>query len=563
MAEPVASRIAVRVLKWAVQLYPPEKRAWGEAFVAEADSAAEFGGALSWMIGGLMVAFRALLSNLVSKLFRRDPKVEPAFFGPGAIRPVPWKLALTCLAIFGALLFVPPMRQALGTVAFTWKEAFKPARLKTYRHTPDEAVRWERLGHEAEARGDAPAMVFAAMRLADPGKDFEEAVRLDEVAVARDRSLTWTYYFLAPPAGFRHFTGSPHPELLEELRQWDPSNALPLVATAEDAVWDRQASGFPLPREQTHERYLADAERFGPEWRQWMDRAFAAPAYIDYAGRRLELDRRVMRQLSINDPTVALAEGYLRQPNLYFLHAYAEVRLAQGEEYEHVGKLDQAASQYWAVAGFSQRMRLRPDRELAQWDNIDMTGAGLESEAFERLHTVLLKLGRTEEAQVVDAAGREAWRNMIGAHQSGSYFLNWSSALWVHVWALLTIFSGLLTVIALFRFAVGNSASPFVRFALSYTSLLLVLSCAGLLAAYHPYTEGFYRYLNDPRGGGVGTAVSDSMSLGELNGLFEVPMGLQWWVWANGKMLFWWALIATVGAACVWLVSRSLRHRHV
>ena len=257
-----------------------------------------------------------------------------------------------------------------------------------------------------------------------------------------------------------------------------------------------------------------------------------------------------------------MADGYLGQINLYSLHAYAEVRFAQGEEYEHAGKWNQAASQYWAIAGFGQRMRLRPDRELAQWDNIDSTGAGLEREAFDRLHKVLLKLGRTEEAQVVAAAGLEARRNMIGAHQNGSYFLTWSSALWVHAWALLMIFSGLLTVIALFRFAVGNSASPFVGFTLSYVSLLLVLSCAGLLVAYHPYTEGFHQYLDDPRGGGAGTAVSDSMALGEFNGLFDFPMKLQWWVWANGKMLFWWAVIATVGTICLWLVYRAMRRRY-
>jgi len=87
--------------------------------------------------------------------------------------------------------------------------------------------------------------------------------------------------------------------------------------------------------------------------------------------------------------------------------------------------------------------------------------------------------------------------------------------------------------------------------------MLIVLSCAGLLVAYHPYTLGFDRYLSGPYG--VGTAVSDFSAMREFYGLFDVPMHLQWWIWANGKMLFWWIVIVSIGTLGIWLVSKAVR----
>ncbi len=223
MAESIASRIAVRVLQWAVQLYPPEKRAWGEAIVAEADSAAEVGTALSWMIGGLMVAFRAFFS----RLFQRPAgKNETLLAGPAQIPPpIPWKLAFICVAISAGLLFVPDLRQALSVTYSSWTAEFIPR---------DETIMWKKVAREAEAKGDAPAMAFAAMQLPSPeGERFDQAVRLAEKAVAKDPSLTWTYYFLAQRRGDSRFHGSPHPELTQRLQEWDAKNAVPYLAEAD------------------------------------------------------------------------------------------------------------------------------------------------------------------------------------------------------------------------------------------------------------------------------------------------------------------------------------------
>src|SRR5580658_3613954 len=183
MAKTFASRITVRMLKWALHLYPPEKRAWGEAILAEADSTTELGAALSWTIGGLMVAFRAFFSRLIR---RPAAKNEPALIGGQVPPPVPWKLAFTCLAISGGLLFVPDLRQALSVTYSSWTSEFLPR---------DETAKWQKLGREAETRGDAEAMAFVAMRLPDASGDrFDDAARLADYAIAIDPSLTWTYY---------------------------------------------------------------------------------------------------------------------------------------------------------------------------------------------------------------------------------------------------------------------------------------------------------------------------------------------------------------------------------
>ncbi len=557
-----ADKIARLVLQWAAGLYPPEKRVWGEAILAEVDMAAGPWATLRWTAGGLMVALRLYCSNLFSKLSRgTGAKGQPAFVVTSGTPPlIRWKRTLGCLIVSAALLCAPEMRQALNAVAPTWK-AFFTGDFRP--HPREETARWEKIGREAEARGDAATMAFAALRLAESvGEQLDDSVRLAQHAVAKDPSLTWTYYFLSSGIRYGQFTGAPHPELLKALRQWDPDNAVPYIATAEDAAFATDpAFKMPEPREQTSERHLADAQKLGSQWREWMDRAFAAPIYDDYIPKRLDLDRRVMRQLSINDPMDMLATAvWVRGTNLYLLHVYGELCFSQGAEYEHTGRWEQAAGMYWSIAQFAQRMRLRPDGELAPGDVVDAQGSSLEHDAFERLQLVLLKLGRTQEAQVIAAAAQEERREENSRPQQwgGSY----SSALWIHIWALLTVLSGLLTIIALCTFAARRSASPFVRFALSCTSPFLVLSCAGLLLAYHPYAQGFSWFLNDPRRGNASTAGSDSfVGLRGFGSLLEAPQKFHWWVWANDRLLLV-VILLIVATTGIWAASHAVRRKH-
>ena len=82
------NRFAAGVLQWATRLYPPEKREWGEAILAESYEVTGAGPKLRWTLGGLNMALRAFLSNLFSFGSKR-PGLDS---GPqGAIAPIPWE----------------------------------------------------------------------------------------------------------------------------------------------------------------------------------------------------------------------------------------------------------------------------------------------------------------------------------------------------------------------------------------------------------------------------------------------------------------------------------------
>jgi hypothetical protein len=553
MADTAASRIMQSILTCAIRLYPPEKRAWGEAILAESNSVTEFSAALSWTAGGLMIAFRAFFS----RVFRRPTaKSEPVLTGPQIPPPLPWKLVLACLVISGALLFVPDLRQGLSVIFSSWRDEFNPK---------DETAMWEKIGGEAENRGDAVAMAVASMRLSSPeGARFDEAVRLAEHAVAKDPGLTWTYYFLAQRRSDSRFRGSPHPELTQHLQDWDPQNAVPYLTEADEIAQtgehDPQWRGRGSKEEE-----LSHIRGRDPRWLELMGRAFAAPVYDTYFARRLDLDLQVMQRLGVIDHQLATT-AYLSAdvlPSVLNWREYADLPLAQGEEAERAGKWEDAASEYWAVAQFGQRVCLGHKAEA----EVELLIArDLQERSFKHLQPVLLKLGRAQEAQGVAYAAQlqQAENGEMRAHDKSEMrrLLRFSlaSGLLVHLSAILSAASVLLISVALFTSAVKRTRSRFVCFNLTYAPLLLVLTCTGLLFAYHPYAAYYRSYLANPSG-------QDHESI--LNVL--LVSGIPGYVHSqtfvdNSHIYFWWAIIATGCAIGIWLalraVWRTIRQSH-
>jgi hypothetical protein len=552
VANNLATRIAHRVLQWAVGLYPPEKRAWGEAILAEGESATELGEAMSWMIGGLMVAFRAFFSRLIR---RSAAKIDPALVGPAQVPPpIPWRLAFVCLAISGALLFVPDLRQALSVTFSSWQAEFVPR---------DETATWEKLGREAEARGDAEAMAFVAMRLPDVNGDrFDEAVSLAEHAVSKDPSLTWTYYFLAQRKSDTRFRGAPHPELTQNLEEWDPKNAVPYLAEA-DAIASAHSNdpqwrvwpniNSPKPED------VARLRGRDPRWLELMGRAFAALTYDAYFDRRLDLDLRVMQRLGMVDPQRAV-NAYIfgrRLPNIMNWREYASLRVGQGEEAERSGQWEHAASEYWAVAQFGQRVCLgrRSSVDIEQF-----TARDLQEASFRHLQPVLLKLGHVQEAQTVAYAAQlqrsenDEARALGRAEWQRFFTFSLLSGMVVHLCAIVFEASVLVMAILLLAFAL-NRAPRFVRLGLTYAPLLLVASATGLLCTYHPYAESYRSYLANP-------LAQDRGSIFNVLAVAGVP-GQKIWIFpALSPTNFWWFVIAALGAICIWVLSRGVRPRH-
>ncbi|HXZ26780.1 MAG TPA: hypothetical protein VEG08_02155 [Terriglobales bacterium] len=507
--------LAVGVLGWATRLYPAERRGWGEAILAEAEAVAPEQ-AWSWMLGGVMVAMRAFFSGLLRRPARTT---EPALAEPaGPPPPLPWKAALLCLGIAGALFFLPEMRQGVGVTLSTWQNGWPPGR--------PAAVQWEKLGREAESRGDAPAMAFAAMRL--PG---EQGVGLAERAVARDPGLTWVLFFVE-----RHEAQGVqprlHPELLQQVERWDPENAVPYLAAAQET------SPFPFPP-----TAVRDAR-----WRPLMDRAFAVPRYDDYIARRVQLEREVMKRWKRGSPLDALAMFFsLPIPSIKDLQDYAQERLTEGQKAERAGQLEQAAEDYWAVAHFGQRMELGAQTDLEQ-----VVAAHLQRLSFQRLQPVLVRQGRLQEGEAVAYEAQlqaEVGKNVMRSRMERAEASSRSSAWLVQGAALLGALSLLALAAALAGWAAGRRRARWVRLGLRYAPPLLLASCALLPAAYYPYAQSFAAYLN-----GAG-ASSPRVLLGFLE-LWTIPQA----AWSPAARPYLWSSVIALGSvACAWLLARTLR----
>jgi len=504
-----------------------------------------------------MVALRAFFS----RLFRRPAaKNEPALLGsPQVPPPLPWKLALVCLAISGGLLFVPDLRQGLSVTFSSWRSELKLS---------NETALWEKIGREAESNGDAAAMAVAAMRLGRNGTRFDEAVRLAEHAVAKDPSLTWIYYDLTLYMGAPWFHASPHPELAQRLQEWDPQNAAPYLAEAEyiahvhnnDPQW--RVQWFYNLYTPVSQETLACFRRRDPRWLELMDRAFEAPVYETYFDRRLDLDLQVMQRLDVMNPQRAMSAYFFNDPipNLKNLHEYAALRVAQGEEAERAGQWENAASEYWIVAQFGQRMRLGGKTDLEA-----VIARGLQETSFKRLQPLLFKLGRTQEAQTLAYAAQlqhaenEETRTHNNSVTQRLFTFSLASALLVYICAIVLEASVLLMAVVLFMFAVRR-APRFVRFSLTYAPLLLLLSCTGLLCAYHPYAEYYRSYLANPW-------ARDHESVWNFLFLCNIPQEVHNQTSsAESVIYFWWGIIAAAGAIGIWLLSkavwRTARHQH-
>jgi len=238
---------------------------------------------------------------------------------------------------------------------------------------------------------------------------------------------------------------------------------------------------------------------------------------------------------------------------------YAALRITQGEEAGRAGQWENAASEYWTVAQFGQRVCLGGKSDV----EVELVIArGLQESAFKHLQPVLLQLGRVQEAQAVAYAAQlqHAENDETGARSRLKWqrFFTFSlpTGLLVHLCAIVFEASAVLMAVLLIPFALKR-APRFVRFGLTYVPLLLVTACAGLLCTYRPYAEYYRSYLADP-------SLQDGESIFNALVVTGVPRYITYYDFAaRSDIYLWGAVIAVLGAICVWLVSRTLRHRHV
>lgn len=385
-------------------------------------------------------------------------------------------MSLFFLVLGLAFFFVSEFRQALQVPAVR-----RQLEMGVFKVGPAALVR------DAEQEGDARTLAFVALN----SPDQEERARLAGQAVSLDPSLTWIYYWLA--------TRNPRPaqarEWTDQLQAWDPENAIPYLLEAE------------LLREERKDDWPGwgelDAWAEETEWRQAMEKAFAAPRYDSYINRWFELQRSLLREQEWDDPLSMIAglAGY-PIPSLLNVLAYGNLQVDKlGKEAEEAGRLREAEQHYWAVAHFGERMQLGGrsfiDQAIALAQRI---------KAYEALAPLLRRTGREDEAASLEHATerleqvKARWRGKDPLTHSSHY--DWS-ALMVYISAGLVVIFGGLTLVSLLyvnakrwirREKKGRVYQLFTILE-NYAPVLFFVACLALYVAYYPYARNYEYYM--------------------------------------------------------------------
>src|ERR1017187_8830396 len=179
-----------------VALWPADSSEWALAMQAELLEMESTQESLQWLAGGIMSLGKAWWNGALSSDNRKEhaPMKKPGILA-----------ALVTVAAL-ALLLIPSTHQGLRAVITCWQ----PQRNQFDMYQAQIL----RMAREAESRGDAKTMAFAAMHF-EFRKDF---VSLANKAVALDPLLTWIY-----SQGYQSESWVPEArDWGAKLQAWDP-----------------------------------------------------------------------------------------------------------------------------------------------------------------------------------------------------------------------------------------------------------------------------------------------------------------------------------------------------
>jgi len=391
-----------------------------------------------------------------------------------------------------AFFFVPEFRQGLYESVLGWSTTDAYKWLMRAGRLPEKTL--EEAARKAEQQRDARTLAFVAQH--PPGSG-EEGFRLAKEAVAIDPQYTWIYPkvifnvdFVAPRFAEERM------QMISRLEAWDPDNAFGycLEASALQAQWMRQGKGVsPLNLDDWAKQ---------TEWRQAMEKAYAAPRYDSYMQRRYDLDRSWLREHGLNKPpTLLLIVASYPIPNLLGIRTYGMLLLKKlGKEAEDAGHLPQAMGYYWTVAHMGERMQLYGNSLIEE-----LIGGALQIEAYQRLIPALRKAGKTDEAATLEYALHQVQQNVNREWgkdplaQSASY--NWG-VLMVALSSGLVVAFTLLTATTLIYVNAKRWVRPEIKGKIyqlltvgeNYMPVLLMLACLAFYLSYYPYAANFHHY---------------------------------------------------------------------
>jgi hypothetical protein len=400
--------------------------------------------------------------------------------------------------------------------------------------------------------------------------DDNEKVRAANEAVQADASLTWIYSKIRlkeEPCCMLHPLIEPG---VAALQKWDPDNAVPRLLAA-DVIYEHAEKAWVGSSRVPGSLDPDEVVEQDPKWLAVMDFAFKAPKYDGYAAKTFDLYRAVADRYGIREPALTFDVlvrtfdwGASQQ-----VHTYDQWLLQQGEAAEQTGKLDVAVALYRRPSLFAEQVLSQDRAEQGRWGVMYFQLFQFQRQSFGKLQPLLLKMGRTDEAAVVQYQFQalQAAAEAESSRRRAEY--NWYGEAWQGL-IIRSLAASILVLGAAFLFCAGflflrrgaDLKSRGGSFALAclgidYLPLLLVGACAGLFGVYRPLAVTYQRYMS------ASYPIGDFGDLmAALRAPYEMPAGVwqfsqQWFNSYNG----WIAAIAGLSILAVYILFRGTIHR--
>lgn len=381
-----------------------------------------------------------------------------------------------------ALLLIPSANQGLRAVITSWQP--QRDRFEAYQ------VQIQRLAREAEARGDAKTMAFAAIHF-ESRKDF---VSLANKAVALDPSLTWIY-----SQGYQSDSWVPEArDWGTKLEAWDPGNGFAYLVQAQirnselvrDGKWVRRSWG--------------DAAQFDPQWMECGRKAMESPRHDSYYKRLIEFDRDVMRTHRLKDLYLVFMSSF---PSFWAsrwpVNIYSQTVLDEAKAAVARGDKQTATRDAWAVAHFGELLRAQGANEGERVSSIEYLRP-----AYSILQPLLAAEGRSDEAAMLSQeleAIKPGAPATLSSYWPDDFGYTWRKTAGVAIdlgvasavlFAIALLFAGIWLFAA--RFAPSMSSGALFRMACRigrYSPVGLLVSLAVLAASYRPASDAVGAYL--------------------------------------------------------------------
>ena len=200
--------------------------------------------------------------------------------------------------------FVPEFRQGLQLPSFTLSPAGIYGWLMHAGTIPAKTI--TEAAQRGEQQRDARTLAFAALH----APTIRDGLHWADEAVAIDPGLTWVYLSLI---GRANEAEQPLPDVqavITRLEKWDPDNAVPYLEEGVAIELRKHIVLSPAPTVQ-------DGLAKETEWCQAMQKAFTAPHYDDYFGRRFEFERTWLLQNHLDKPAVVGMENFPGFPDFH------------------------------------------------------------------------------------------------------------------------------------------------------------------------------------------------------------------------------------------------------